>query len=117
MRKPSGKRERRETAITAEFLNSRIGRGLAEAGSTSGEAEVSPAERPVTLPEPTTLTAAKALQQESTTDEEHEELPAAVEQEPAAEEAEDPENIWIIEFNGGNRTRREKIRMNTGSDR
>ncbi len=116
LRKPSAKRERRETSITTEFLNSRFGRGLAESGTTSGDLAGLPAEQPVTLPEPTTLAAAEALQRQPQAIETNKE-PAAVEQGPAVEEAEDPENVWIMELNGGVRTRREKIRMNTGSDR
>ncbi|MFM7058516.1 MAG: Flp pilus assembly protein CpaB [Planctomycetota bacterium] len=117
MRKPSGKKERREATITQEFLNSRFGRGLEEAGTTSEDLKELPAESPVTQTEPTTLDAAKALQQQVTAIESQEESTEAVESGATVQEEEFPQNVWIMELHGGNRIRREKIRVNAGSDR
>jgi pilus assembly protein CpaB len=118
MRKPSGSRERPAASITQEFLNSRFGRGLEDSGTTPGDYETQPLEPIPTLPEPTTIEAAKSLLQESpsvreTPEDEHDIEKASVEPEVVA----DPKSIWTMELNGGSRIRREKIIMNTQSDR
>jgi pilus assembly protein CpaB len=118
MRKPSGSRERPAASITQEFLNSRFGRGLEDSGTTPGDYETHPLEPIPTLPEPTTIEAAKSLLQESpsvreTPEDQHDIEKASVEPEIVA----DPKSIWTMELNGGSRIRREKIIMNTQSDR
>jgi len=122
MRKPSGSKDRRAASITKEFLNSRFGRGLEEAGTTSEELEKLPIDHSPVRTEPTSIEAARALQQEPSQSLEVEDAPVE-EPSPAAQKPvsqpveEDPKNIWTMELNGGSRIRREKIILKNQSDK